>query len=166
MSDDRQNRHIVDLLFVIALLFMFAFSVLMLIAIGASVYRRNVEVMADNYDSRISYAYVTEKLRQADSNGNITIGGIGGCPALIIKNNDGAASTLTYLYSYENNLMELTTLEDNDSYIGPEAGQVITALDSFEIRQINDSLIRLDLTRTDGSVTPLYLSVISEEGGS
>ena len=161
MNDDRQNRHIVDLLFVIALMFMFAFSVLMLIALGASVYRRNVEVMSENYDSRISYAYMSEKLRQSDSNGGITAGTMAGIPSLVIHDHrEDAPDTLTYLYVYDGKLRELMTIPDA-GVLNPAAGQAITDLADMEISETDDGLIRLTLIHDDGKRIPLYMSVRS-----
>ena len=84
MNNRNENRHTIDFLFVIALLFLFAFMAIMLIALGASVYQRNVSLMEKNYETRTSYAYVTEKIRQADATGNLQIGTINQLPALLL----------------------------------------------------------------------------------
>ena len=52
MNNRSENRHTIDFLFVIALLFLFAFMAIMLIALGASVYQRNVSLMEKNYETR------------------------------------------------------------------------------------------------------------------
>ena len=162
MNDNRNNKHIVDLLFVIALMFMFAFSVLILIALGASVYRRNVEVMSQNYDSRISYAYITEKIRQSDSMGGISTGQISGIPSLIITDiREDGADTLTYLYVYDGYLRELMTVSDA-GILSPDAGQIITDLQDMEISMPADNMLLLELIHTDGKRIPLYISVKSQ----
>ena len=161
MTQDKRTGHIVDLLFVIALLFMFAFSVLMLIGIGASVYRRNVEVMADNSGQRISYAYITEKLRQSDREGGISTGSLGGQDALILTDTSGEVPVRTYLYVYDGMLYELVTaLGAQDSY-SPGAGQPITALSELTT-EVKDGLICLTIKRTTGETRTVYLAVRSE----
>ncbi len=162
MNDNRQNKHIVDILFVIALMFMFAFSVLILIALGASVYRRNVEVMSQNYDSRISYAYITEKMRQSDNSGGISTGDISGIPAIIItESRENGPDTVTYLYVYGGSLRELMTVPDA-GVLNPEAGQIITDLQDMEIETPAEDLLLLELVHADGKRIPLYISIKSE----
>ena len=48
------RRHTVDMLFVIALLFLFAMGALMLIALGSSIYKRSVTTLAVDY---VTYLY-------------------------------------------------------------------------------------------------------------
>ena len=57
MHFKNENRHMVDVLFVLSLFCVFAFSALMLVIIGADVYKKTAAHMDTNYASRISYAY-------------------------------------------------------------------------------------------------------------
>ena len=49
-----QKGHVVDFLFTLALFCVFAASALMVVVIGANVYRQTVRGMDSNYDSRTS----------------------------------------------------------------------------------------------------------------
>ena len=164
MRNERDNKHVVDILFVIALLFLFAFSVLMLIALGASVYRRNVEIMSDNNDSRVSAAYVTEKLRQADADGGITLGELGGESAILLRNERSGVPTVTYLYVHDGALYELTTLEEGGVAV-PSAGQRITDISDMQAGYVREDLLSVELTRTNGKKLQLYLACRSKDAG-
>lgn len=58
------SHHVVDILFVLALLCVFAVSAMILIILGANIYKVTVSHMNDNFSSRTSYAYIVQKIRQ------------------------------------------------------------------------------------------------------
>lgn len=72
-----QKGHVVDFLFTLALFCVFAASALMVVVIGANVYRQTVRGMDSNYDSRTSLTYLTEKVRQNDAANAVTIRSVG-----------------------------------------------------------------------------------------
>ena len=84
MEVGREKRHVVDFLFVLTLFFVFAISTLFLVIIGANVYKKTVDNMTINYNTRTAYAYLTEKIRQNDQEGAIEIGTLEGNPAIIL----------------------------------------------------------------------------------
>ena len=63
MRQRQENNHIVDLLFVLGLFFVFTISALFLILIGSGVYKNTVDKMDRNFATRAAIAYVTEKSR-------------------------------------------------------------------------------------------------------
>ena len=84
----QQKNFIVDILFVLALFGVFTFSALMLITIGAEVYRRTTSDMSNNYEIRTSVSYITEKIRQNDLScgpENVTISEFSGINALTLS---------------------------------------------------------------------------------
>ena len=162
----KQERHfVVDILFVLALFAVFTVSALVLVTIGADVYQHTVHDMSRNYDSRTAMAYITEKVRQADSlleNGSpsVELGTLEQQPALILKEEIDGAYFTTYLYLYDGWLKELYIRED--SYPGEEisaAGQNILQLNALEYKQINESLLSVSMTTPDGESRQLYLSL-------
>ena len=64
--EERQQRHIIDVLFVLALFGIFALSAIFLITIGADIYGKTMNNMERNFDARTALAYITEKVRQSD----------------------------------------------------------------------------------------------------
>lgn len=58
---EKQQRHIIDIFFVIALFCIFALSAIFLISIGADIYGKTVTNMENNFNTRTALAYVTER---------------------------------------------------------------------------------------------------------
>ena len=149
MKKQMNNRHTVDMLFVIALLFLFAMGALMLIALGSSIYKRSVTTLTDNYDRRTAYAYITEKLRQYDAEGNINTDIFNKSGALRIDTTIGTVDYVTYLYQYEGSLMELFSRADVENLL-PESGQRIMDINDLVITPKGDGLLLVTITLTDG----------------
>ncbi len=154
----------IDILFVIALFCVFALSAIFLISVGADIYGKTVSHMESNFNSRTAFAYVTEKVRQADSTGAVDIGQLDDIPALTITQTMGDTQYITYLYQYENQLKELMVREDTP--LGPAAGQDILALTDFSLDKINDHLYSFSLTTEDGNTCQLYVSTKSTGGNA
>ena len=80
-----RRKHMIDLLFPIALFFVFALSALTLVLFAARVYRSTTENSSLQYTSRTGLSYISEKIHQNDGNGAITLGSFDGCDALIME---------------------------------------------------------------------------------
>lgn len=154
----QEKRFIVDVLFVLALFGLFAVSALMLVTVGADVYKQTVDDMSTNYETRVSVSYVAAKVRQND--GNITIDSLGDTPALVIEQEYNDTLYSTYLYHHNGYLKEL--LVRKGSYIGDNnlaAGQEIMKLSSFSADMAMDNLLKIDLTTADGVQKKLFLYI-------
>jgi len=163
MNFKQENRHIVDVLFVLALFCVFAISALMLVTIGANVYQNTVDDMDTNYNSRTAFSYVTEKIRQNDSAGSISIGSLEGHPAIILSQEIEDRLFETYLYEYEGYLTELFT--SSDLNLGSDilkAGHPLIALKDFSLSEVEPSLYCFILTTENNESITLYISTQSE----
>lgn len=160
--NEQQEHHIIDILFVIALFCIFALAAIFLISIGANIYGKTVSHMESNFNGRTSFAYVTEKIRQSDNDGAVSIGDFNGCPALLITKKAGDTNYITYLYEHEGYLKELMVRQDTP--LAPSAGQNILAVSEFTLTQINDRLLSFNITTEDGVENSLYVSIKSEGG--
>ncbi len=153
------NRHIVDVLFVLALFGVFAASALMLVTIGANVYKSTVSNMNQNFAERTAYSYVMEKIRQNDGYDSISVDEIAGIPALTFTQTYGEETFCTYLYLYEGQLKELFVRKD--SFSGTSflsAGQDIMPMTAFTLEETEDGLIQLMLDTGNGKPIILYAS--------
>ncbi|SDB29324.1 MULTISPECIES: DUF4860 domain-containing protein [unclassified Butyrivibrio] len=165
MKKQFESRHTVDMLFVIALLFLFAMGALMLIALGSSIYKRSVTTLAENYDRRTAYAYITEKLRQYDTEGNISTDIFNKSGALRIDTTIGTVDYVTYLYEYEGSLMELFSRADAGTLL-PESGQRIMDINNLEITSKGEGLLQITITLTDGKDLTFITSKRSGTGAN
>ena len=160
--NEQQENNIIDVLFVIALFCIFALSAIFLISIGANIYGKTVSHMEANFNGRTSFAYVTEKIRQSDNDGAISIGDFNGCPALLITKKTGDTNYITYLYEYDGYLKELMIREDTP--LPPSAGQNILAVTEFSLTQVNDRLLSFTIATEEGLKNHLYVSTKSKGG--
>ena len=163
MKKEKGHRHIIDMLFVVALLFLFAISALMLIALGSSIYRRSTRIMQENYDSRTAYAYITEKLRQYDAGGNISSSVFDGQTAIRIDSIIEDTAYVTYLYEYDGALMELFTRADAGK-IPPEQGQKIMEIADFQVVPRGDGILEISIELNDEETITFVTAQRSSEG--
>lgn len=164
---DSEQHFIVDILFILALFGVFAVSALMLVTIGADVYKNTVDDMGTNYETRTATAYITEKIRQNDSilggdtsaSNHILVDDIEGIPALKMLQNIDGTDYSTYLYLYDGYLKELLINTDYDlGEKAPSAGENIMPLSDFTLAQVKSNLLCITLTTTDGESNTIYVS--------
>ena len=153
----KQQRHIIDILFVLTLFGLFALSAIFLISVGADVYSKTVEHMDENFDTRTSMAYITEKVRQSDKSGALSVGSLENHDAIIITTQAAGVNYYTYLYEHEGFLKELMVRED--ILLGPEAGQEILAVTGFTLTPVNDKLLNCQISVKEDQTYNLWISV-------
>ncbi len=163
-----QERHfIVDVLFVLALFGVFAVSALVVVTIGADVYRHTMQDMSHNYSSRTAMAYVTEKIRQSDSMledgaSAVRLTELSGRPALALTSEQDGERFCTLLYYHEGYLKELYMRESAN--LGGDmldAGEDILELSALEYKMLSDNLLSVSMTLPDGDCRSLLLSLHS-----
>ena len=161
MNTEREKKHIVDILFVLALFLVFTLSTLTLVLFGANIYQNTVNSMEDNYNARTVCSYISGKFRSNDSAGDISIGSIDGQPSLILNQEINDASYSTYIYEYDGYLRELFV---SDSVtLGAEvlnAGNKLCPVDKFEVSECNEGLnpVKITVSLPDGDIESIYLS--------
>jgi hypothetical protein len=151
---NRQKKFIVDILFVLVLFGVFTISALVLVTIGADVYKGTVNSMHSNYEVRTSASYITEKIRQnnisVSGENNIQAVTLGGYDALCLPKQVNDTTYYTYLYCHDGYLKELFT---NDSASLGEnilsAGQNIMEASSLNIEEPEPGLLSIELCFED-----------------
>ncbi len=156
---NRQKNFMVDFIFTLSLFGVFAVSALLVVVIGAGVYRSTVSLQESNAVHRTSLAYVAEKIRQGDESGSIRAGEIEGEPALILTSVYGGESYSTYIYSYEGKLREL--FAKSSSVPSLIAGQAITEVSAFEIEEAKDGLYRIAVSDAEQDSLEIYVNTMS-----
>lgn len=159
---EKTNRHIIDILFVISLFCIFALSAIFLISIGAGIYKKTVVHMENNFSGRTAFAYVTEKIRQADSEGAVAVGEFGGSPALILTQSIEGSDYITFLYENEGFLKEL--FMPTGAALSPEAGQEILAVSEFSFTQVNENLYSFFISIDENNQYRFFISTHSQKG--
>ena len=160
MNIRRTGRHTVDILFILTLFGAFIVSALLIVVLGARVYQNTVNQAEKGFSTRTSLAYVTEKIRQHDEDGSVSITEIEGHQVLCLSQKYGDTSYDTYLY-YDNGYLKELTVDD---FYTPSLteGQDIIAVTDFEMQRVNDALYSFRITDADGASVSFYVSVYSE----
>lgn len=161
MNTEREKKHIVDILFVLALFLVFTLSTLTLVLFGANIYQNTVNDMEDNYNARTVCSYILGKFRSNDSCGDINIGSIDDKPSLILNQEINDTSYSTYIYEYDGYLRELF-VSDNVT-LGSDvlnAGNKLCPVDKFEVSECNEGLnpVKITVSLPDGDIESIYLS--------
>lgn len=148
-------HHMIDILFVLALFCMFAFSAVILVIFGANVYEKTIQNMDHNFNSRTAISYITEKVRQSDADGAISIQTIDGIDILVLAETIDDVEYATYLYETDGSIHEL--FSRSDLPFDPQAGQKILSVSSFSLDNVTDNLFHFQITDTDGQDVDLYI---------
>ncbi len=144
MNSRSTHTHVIDVIFPIAVFFVFAASSLAVLMLSAKIYDSESSSAAGNYSSRTAFAYVQEKIRQHDSNGGISVRTIDGTDYLLLKEDDYT----TYIYAYDGMLKELRLRDGVEA--SPESGLDITPVESFSIKQTQRQLYHFDIALRNG----------------
>ena len=155
-TSGNETHHIVDILFVIALLCFFAVSAMMLIILGANIYKNTVSHMSENFDSRTSYAYIVQKIRQHDEAGAVSAGSFDGKPSIIMTDDVDGISYTTYLYESDGYICELLSRSDQD--MNADSGTKIMPVKEFDIEKENDCLYHIKIKNSSGTNVEMYIS--------
>ncbi len=160
MNQENSGKHIIDSVFVICLLLLFLISALTVIAIGASIYKKNVAQTNENYSQRVSFAYVTEKVRQADQNGQVFVDRRFDQNVLVLQQEIDGVLYDTLIYGYQGHLCELFARDDL-SPLYPQSGQKILEINSFDIEKVKDNLLLATIKADDGAEESVYIAIKS-----
>ena len=114
---------LVPVLFVLTLFLLLSVAAIAVILGGSSVYEKIAANMDKNYDHRVTLSYLTTKIRQNDSRGNIYVARINGAEMLAIKEVYGLDEYVTYIY-YDSDPEEIG---NKDGYIR----EIFLELDAF-----------------------------------
>ncbi len=166
---EQQQKHFVDIIFIIVLVGVFVLMSLFLIIMGSRVYSTTVDHMDVNYDARTLSAYLSEKVQQQDRSGSIALDEFGSSTALLFTEKVAGREYETRVYLYEGYLTELLGKADSD--LSPAAGHKLLPCESFEVEAIGTNLFHVDLVTSSGEEVSIYLNPksdapLDEEGGA
>lgn len=159
MNKHIENHHMIDILFVLSLFCVFAASSVLLIIFGADIYKKTVQQMDSNYSSRTSIAYITEKVRQADTYDSVKITSQNNTSILMLTNTIKDITYATSLYEYDGYLYELFARTDIELPL--DAGQPVMELHDLSFSQTLPNLLEIRFTDTNEETFLLYVSLHS-----
>lgn len=154
-----KHRHMIDLLFPVALFFVFALSALTVLLIAARIYQSTTEHSSLHYTSRTSLSYISEKLHQSDQAGAVSLGTFDGCDALIIQQTHDDNTYYTYIYSYDNRLRELFVKAGVDA--SASSGREILEVQDFSMEELSEGLLKFSCTDREGQTASSIIGIRS-----
>ena len=150
------RKHTVDTLFVFLLYGLFALFSLLLILIGARVYKRTVENTEARGDVRASLSYVANKVRASDRASLETRDGLS---VLVLTQEFEGDLFETYIYYTGGVLREW--LAEAGTPFSPEKGETVASLSSFSIEE-EDGLLAVTTAGRDGRSHTLHIALVRE----
>jgi len=137
----------IDTVFVLIVFCVFAFSVLMVLMLGANTYSHITEMSREEHAERTVLSYIWTKVRNSDEGGNIRIDDFQGLPALCIFEEVSGIQYRTLIYHYDNWVYEL--FSEADIVLDPEDGIKIIQAEFLHLEELDYGLISVSSgTRT------------------
>lgn len=153
----QKSRNAVDLIYGLALFCVFAACALMVVMLGANVYKNVNEEAEANFDTRTGLSYIATKLEQNDTADCIGLAQLAGEDALVLDLHlEDGSSYRTWLYCCDGSLQEQLLPADLEP--DPAVGQVIMPLQQLEL-ELEDGLLKATATHTDGRSETLYYAL-------
>lgn len=152
---ETKNNHI-TIIFILSLFFLFAFSSIVLLLLGSEVYQETASSLQSHYEERSIASYLTEKIRQNDSKGQIGISYMENTQVLGLSQTISGISYTTYLYVYDDYLYELFTRSDLAFALGD--GQKIFPLSSLQFSFQNTTLLKITYTDISKASQTIWVS--------
>ena len=160
MRFQARQRHVIDLIFPIALFFVFAVSSFSVLILAADIYASTTDRLSTNDENRTALSYISEKIRQNDSNGAIDTVSVDGTDCLAFSAVYNGTPCTTYIYVYDGILKELFI---NDGIpVSLKNGRDIMPIASLSIDRLEDHVslfTTVDSTGTESSVIASERSV-------
>lgn len=150
-----RKNHMIDLLFPLALLFVFAVSAISVLLFATSIYRNEVDNSLRVNSARTTIAYVSEKVHRNE--GKVTVGSLDDNDAIIIDQKLNDADCRTYIYACDGELRELFTVSDIEA--SADLGSRITDIDSFNVSRVSEGLIKIACTDQDGRQAQTFIAI-------
>lgn len=161
MNSDTRRNHMIDLIFPIALFFIFALCALTVLLFAARIYQSQTEASSRNYTAGTALSYISEKIHQNDSEQAVKIGEFHGREALILSYVSGEEAYDTYIYEDEEQLKELFVRHDTDADLS--FGTPILEIREFSMEQREDGLLAFHCTDKHDQSASILVAIRSKE---
>lgn len=156
MRFENRGRHAIDLLFPIALFFVFAASALIVLTLAADIYGSTTGELRVNDENRTALSYISEKIRQSDVKGGMEIADVEGTQCLVMSAEYNGQKYATYIYEYEGTLKELFARDD--APVSLKSGMDIMAVSSLSMEKESDTLYRFTTVDSSGKKASVLIS--------
>ncbi|MDO4176123.1 MAG: DUF4860 domain-containing protein [Bacillota bacterium] len=157
----QKKTHMIDFIFPVVLLFVFAVSALVVTLFATNVYQGAVDNSTRNDTARTSLSYITEKIHAGDKDGNVELGTFDGCDAVVISTEINGEEYATYIYVYDGQLKELSAKAD--AGFTAENGTKILEVNAFRMEEKSDGVLSFSCTDDKGKTATSVVGIRSNK---
>jgi hypothetical protein len=148
------KKHVVNVMFTVLLLGVFALAAIFVAVLGAEVYQSSAAKMQANFDTRTSLVYIAEKVRQSAST-DFDVRDLDGSPALVVTESyDDGNDYETWIYATSGKLYETTVQAGTEVAAG--SGQAIMDMKSMDFK-VEGNLVRITSVNDAGDEESLTI---------
>ncbi len=152
----------VSLLFMILLFFALGISSLFVVLTGAHVYENINQRMEENFGGQTALSYISNKVRQSDEKGRVSVEVIAGTDVLVLTEEIDDVVYQTMIYCQDGHIKEL--FSEEGSGLGLTDGIEIMDCDKLHFTRVSDNLLKIELESEAADL--MYIALRSESGGA
>ena len=160
-AGSRGHRHVVDVLFTLALFCVFAAASLIVVFIGAEVYRSTVTRMDTSFEVNTTLMFVSTNIRGHDTYGNIRLDELDGHQALVMQQQLIGRTFETWIFHYDGAVREIFIDSENTEALSLGAGQRLIDVYAFSIEMVKEDLISIRAESEDGTYGRMLIGLRS-----
>lgn len=142
MKHKVEQQHMIEIVFVLLLFSLLAFTSLSIVYAGSKVYSSTTDTMELNSQNNIALDYIREKVHQTDIQSKIQVQQIDNMDVLSMSETYKDEVYTTYIYCYKKQLKELFCKQEQP--FSKEAGENIMKIDSLSM-QIQQKILNVTL---------------------
>lgn len=157
----KNRSQTVQFLFTMVLFFAMAICALFTILLGAKVYENITDRMDQNFTGTTALSYVSNKVRQGDEAGAVTVADMEGTPVLKIDQRYGEEVYNTLIYFRDGQIKELFSKEDSGLTL--DDGMNIMESQGIQFEMLRGDLLKVE-TKGENSGS-IILNLRSGEAG-
>ena len=142
----------IDTVFVLIIFCVFAISVLMVLMLGADIYKNMTDISREGYDERTGLSYIWTKVKNNDEAGRIHLSDFHGVSALCFDEEFDSSTYRTMIYYYDGWVYEL--FYDISLDFLPSDGAQIIEISDLKFEELQYGLIRVSSGASSLLVSP------------
>jgi hypothetical protein len=147
----KSREHITDVLFLLTLFGVLAASSLLVVMMGANVYRQTASELDEHFLTRTPLAYVAAKVRQHDMTGAVYVTELENTAALVLEDTFGEYVYQTWIYYDEGSLKEIFLQKGEE--VKKSFGLAIMETPAFLIETPAEGLLRFTAGIADSEIS-------------
>lgn len=158
MRETKNRTGLVHLVSVLLIICIFAVSAMVLVNVGAIIYKNIAENNLETFQVRTSLSYVKTKINQYDGTDSVKVEEKDGRKQLVLSEAVENEIYDTIVYFYNGKLLEIT--HEQGAEFKPEDGFTILSVDKFEFSE-EGGIVKMKATNKNGESETMFVKIRS-----